>query len=62
MYELRKRLSGYFVLIHTESRQKHHHMKHKDGLKKKHHDGHKNGKKVKRSVHDITIETESRKS
>lgn len=59
MYELRKRLSGYFVLIHTESRQKHHHMKHKDGLKKKHHKGHKDGKKVKRSVHDITIETES---
>ena len=62
MYALRKRLSGYFVLLHTESRQKHHHMKHKDGLKK-HHDHQKAGRKDgKRSLHDITIETEARKS
>ena len=60
MYELRKRLTGYFVLLHTESRQRHHKKNHMSHIDKKHHQkgGHK---KSKRSVHDIAIETESRK-
>lgn len=62
MYELKKRLTGYFVLLHTESRQKHHRMNHL-GKFGKHHDHHKKGhkrmKRIKRSVHDVAIETES---
>ena len=64
MYELRKRLTGYFVLIHTESRQKHHRMNHHGHFGGKHHDHHKSGhkrtKRIKRSLHDVTITTESR--
>lgn len=63
MYELRKRLTGYFVLIHTESRQKHHRMNHHGHFGGKHHDHHKSGhkrtKRIKRSLHDVTITTES---
>ena len=73
MYELRKRLTGYFVLLHTESRQRHHRtnrrLTHPDILKKHSsfghidkHQKHKGGhKKSKRSIHDVAIETESRK-
>lgn len=36
LYELRKRMVGWFVLMHTESRRDHHKMKHKKHYKKHH--------------------------
>lgn len=59
MYELKKRLTGYFVLIHTESRQKHHRKNHHSHFGKHHKGGHKSLKKDLKSIHDVHIETES---
>ncbi|XP_045212627.1 uncharacterized protein LOC123563726 [Mercenaria mercenaria] len=36
LYELRKRMVGWFVLMHTESRREHHKMKHKKHGRKHH--------------------------
>ena len=71
MFDLRKRLTGWFVLLHTESRQMHHRQSrnkfddfhHKKGHKKSHHKGNKFDKhQADPKIDQMKIESRSKRS